>query len=221
MGFGARNWIWIVRKEIGVLTLWATSVAPRHVLPPSITPSVFQNHCLRTVILKCDPDGLLCETLSCGLQGQNFDSGILFALPPTLSEMPWSFPEAVWHHNLIELVTETNIKTQVSSTKPGLERDTEVSNRLEQGCLFSVIFFFETHRFLWFGFVFVTICMLFVLTWSGLIALFFYLLRQGFSMQPWLSSNSQSKPWFYEPSIAFRGLRLDVPTTKSPLVIFQ
>lgn len=168
MGFSTRNWIWILRKKIGVLTPWATSLAP------SITPSVFQNHCLRTVILKCDPDGLLCETLSCGLQGQNFDSGILFALPPTLSEMPWSFPEAVWHHNLIELVTEPNIKTQVSSTKPGLERDTEVNNRLEHVRPFSVIFFFETHRSLWFGFVFVTIYMLFVLTWSGLIALLFF-----------------------------------------------
>lgn len=118
--FGARNWIWILQKKIGVLTPRATSLAPRHVLPPSITPSVFQNHCLRTVILKCDPDGLLCESLSCGLQGQNFDSRILFALPPTLSEMPCCFPEAVWHHNLIELVTEPNMKTQVSSTKPGL-----------------------------------------------------------------------------------------------------
>lgn len=120
MWFSTRNWIWTLRKKICALTPWATSLAPRHVLPPSITPSIFQNHYLRTLILKCDPDGLLCETLSCGLQGQNFDSRILFALPPTLSEMPWSFPEAVWHHNLIELVTEPNIKTQVSSTKPGL-----------------------------------------------------------------------------------------------------
>lgn len=216
MGFSTRNWIWILRKKIGVLTPWATSLAP------SITPSVFQNHCLRTVILKCDPDGLLCETLSCGLQGQNFDSGILFALPPTLSEMPWSFPEAVWHHYLIELVTEPNIKTQVSSTKPGLERDTEVNNRLEHVRPFSVIFFFETHRSLWFGFVFVTIYMLFVLTWSGLIALLFFLLRQGLSVQPWLSLNSQSKPWIYEPSsLAFRGLRLDVPTTKPRLLFFS
>lgn len=83
------------RRKLVFLPPRATSLAPRHVSPPSITPSIFQNHCLRTVILKCDPDGLLCETLSCGLQGQNFDSRILFALPPTLSEMPCSFPEAV------------------------------------------------------------------------------------------------------------------------------